>query len=85
MVPGMTERERCAAGLRLLAWLADATRGLTHQATAAVGLPRSHELEPQTVCRRAFALALRLRGPGRRFQLRAAARAPYAATKQMTA
>ena len=85
MVPGMTERERRTADEQRLAWLADAALGPTRQPTAAVGLARSREFKPQTVCRRLLVLALSLRGLGKRFPSRTAPRVPHAAIEQMTA
>lgn len=41
MVPGMTERERHAADVRRLAWLADATLGPARIGCAAVASPEA--------------------------------------------
>jgi hypothetical protein len=84
MVPGMTERERCAADAQRLAWLADATLGPTLPRTAAVGLPRSPEFETRTVYRRILALILSPRGFGSRLQPRAASRAIHSAMQPIT-
>jgi hypothetical protein len=81
----MTERERRAADVQRLAWLADGPPGLTRQPIAVIGLSRLPELETRPVCRRVVALALSLRGLGRRVQLGATRRAPYATIEQMTA
>jgi len=40
MVPGMTERDRLAADVHRLAWLADATLGPARIGTAAQGPPK---------------------------------------------
>ena len=60
MVPGMTERERLAADVQRLQWLADASLGPTHlprpPGPPAVPSGTRHSV-PLGLCRRGFVLA----------------------------
>lgn len=59
MVPGMTERERLAADVQRLAWLADATLGPRRfSRPRGPAVPSgSHYTVPLGLCRRGFVLA----------------------------
>ena len=83
MVPGMTERERLAADMQRLEWLADATFGPTHlprpPSPPAVPTGTRHSL-PLGFCIRDGALVHVLRRHIRAIRLRSAWPAPREAT-----
>ena len=83
MVPGMTERERLAADMQRLEWLADATLGPTHlprpPGPPAVPSGTRHSV-PLGLCRRNVALMQGLGTCLRAIRLRSAWPAPKQAT-----